>query len=298
MFERFTERARQVVVLAQEEARTLKCNYVGTEHILLGLIREEEGMAARVLQGLDITAERVRAQVVRIDGSGEVEIEGQISFTPRAKKVLELSLRQALGLGHNYVGTEHILLGLVRESEGVATRILLDFDADSEKIRNEVIRVLSRPSGAAVSQPLDSGSQAVVKDATMVAWRLGQSEVAPHHLLLALLRSEVGIVGIVMANLKVNYRQWEKAFESALPKSPASEPQGIRFSTATQQVFRDAKRTADAGGHRVIKLHHLLLAVIETSDEGLALMLRGTSLDPKTVKILVLGEMLNHIRVV
>jgi ATP-dependent Clp protease ATP-binding subunit ClpC len=147
MFERFTERARQVVVLAQEEARTLKHNYIGTEHILLGLLREEEGLAARVLESLDITVERVRGQVVRIVGSGEEVTSGQIPFTPRAKKVLELALREALSLGHNYIGTEHILLGLVRENEGVAARILLDFDADSEKIRNEVIRMLSGPGG-------------------------------------------------------------------------------------------------------------------------------------------------------
>src|SRR5215217_4624442 len=134
MFERFTERARQVVVLAQEEARILKHNYIGTEHILLGLLREEEGLAARVLESLDITVERVRAQVVRIVGSGE-----------------------ALSLGHNYIGTEHILLGLVRENEGVAARILLDFDADSEKIRNEVIRMLSGPGGRRQGQ--GSGAQ-------------------------------------------------------------------------------------------------------------------------------------------
>ncbi|MFM9019111.1 MAG: ATP-dependent Clp protease ATP-binding subunit [Actinomycetota bacterium] len=145
MFERFTERARQVVVLAQEEARTLKHNYIGTEHILLGLLREEEGLAARVLEGLEITVEEVRAQVIRIGGSGAEDTSGQIPFTPRAKTVLELALREALSLGHNYIGTEHILLGLVRENEGVAARILADFDADSEKIRNEIIRMLSGP---------------------------------------------------------------------------------------------------------------------------------------------------------
>ncbi len=157
MFERFTERARQVVVLAQEEARTLKHNYIGTEHILLGLLREEEGLAARVLESLDITVERVRAQVVRIVGSGEEVTSGQIPFTPRAKKVLELALREALSLGHNYIGTEHILLGLVRENEGVAARILLDFDADSEKIRNEVIRMLSGPGGRRQGQSSGGG---------------------------------------------------------------------------------------------------------------------------------------------
>jgi ATP-dependent Clp protease ATP-binding subunit ClpA len=145
LFERFTERARQVVVLAQDEARALKHNYIGTEHILLGLLREEEGLAARVLESLDITVEEVRAQVARIVGQGDEVTTGQIPFTPRAKKVLELALREALSLGHNYIGTEHILLGLVRENEGVAARILLDFDADAEKIRNEVVHMLSGP---------------------------------------------------------------------------------------------------------------------------------------------------------
>ena len=147
MFEQFTERARQVVVLAQEEARALRHEYIGTEHILLGLLREEEGLAARVLESLDITVERVSVQVVRIAGVGEEVGSGQIPFTPRAKKVLELALREALSLGHNFIGTEHILLGLVRENEGVAARILVDFDADSEKIRKEVIRMLSGPAG-------------------------------------------------------------------------------------------------------------------------------------------------------
>jgi ATP-dependent Clp protease ATP-binding subunit ClpC len=143
MFERFTERARQVVVLAQDEARALKHNYIGTEHLLLGLLREEEGLAALVLESLDITVEEVRAQVARIVGQGDEATSGQIPFTPRAKKVLELSLREALSLGHNWIGTEHVLLGLVRENEGVAARILLDFGADAEKIRNGVIESLS-----------------------------------------------------------------------------------------------------------------------------------------------------------
>jgi ATP-dependent Clp protease ATP-binding subunit ClpC len=143
VFERFTERARQVVVLAQDEARALKHNYIGTEHLLLGLLREEEGLAARVLESFDITVEEVREQVKRLVGQGDEEIgTGQIPFTPRAKKVLELALSEALSLGHNYIGTEHVLLGVVRENQGVAARILLDFDADAETIRNEIIRML------------------------------------------------------------------------------------------------------------------------------------------------------------
>jgi ATP-dependent Clp protease ATP-binding subunit ClpC len=159
VFERFTERARQVVVLAQDEARALKHNYIGTEHILLGLLREEEGLAARVLESLDITVEEVRAQVARIVGQGDEVTTGQIPFTPRAKKVLELALREALSLGHNYIGTEHILLGLVRENEGVAARILLDFDADAEKIRNEIIRMLSGPGRRQQGQGAGAGEK-------------------------------------------------------------------------------------------------------------------------------------------
>jgi len=143
VFERFTERARQVVVLAQDEARALAHNYIGTEHVLLGLLREEEGIAARVLESLGVTIEDVRSQVGRIVGQGDEVATGQIPFTPRAKKVLELAQREALSLGHNYIGTEHVLLGLARENQGVASRILLDLGSDSERIRNEVTRMLS-----------------------------------------------------------------------------------------------------------------------------------------------------------
>jgi ATP-dependent Clp protease ATP-binding subunit ClpC len=163
VFERFTERARQVVVLAQDEARGLRHNYIGTEHILLGLLREEEGLAARVLESLSITAEEVRMQVARTVGQSDEVTTGQIPFTPRAKKVLELSLREALALGHNYIGTEHVLLGLVRENQGVAARILLDFDADAEKIRNEVVGMMSGAArrGATVEQTVTQRAEPV-----------------------------------------------------------------------------------------------------------------------------------------
>ena len=139
MFERFTEPARQVVVLAQDEARTLRHNYIGTEHLLLGLLRED-GAAARALDEFDVTFEEVQAQVARIIGQGDEVTTGQIPFTPRAKKVLELSLREALDSGDNYIGPEHILLGLLREGEGVAARILMDF-AQLEEIRAAALGV-------------------------------------------------------------------------------------------------------------------------------------------------------------
>ena len=147
MFERFTDRARRVVVLAQEEARMLNHNYIGTEHILLGLIHEGEGVAAKALEALGISLEAVRSQVEEIIGQGQQAPSGHIPFTPRAKKVLELSLREALQLGHNYIGTEHILLGLIREGEGVAAQVLVKLGADLNRVRTQVISLLSGYQG-------------------------------------------------------------------------------------------------------------------------------------------------------
>jgi ATP-dependent Clp protease ATP-binding subunit ClpC len=153
VFERFTERARQVVVFAQEEARALGHNYIGTEHLLLGLLREEEGIAARVLESLEITVSGVRAEVAQIVGPGGEVAAGQIPFTPRAKKVLDLALREALSLGHNWIGTEHVLLGLARENDGVAMQILLDHGVTPDRIRDEVVRTLGGPPAPGVSPP-------------------------------------------------------------------------------------------------------------------------------------------------
>nr|MBA2599283.1 ATP-dependent Clp protease ATP-binding subunit [Actinomycetota bacterium] len=157
MFERFTDRARRVVVLAQEEARLLNHNYIGTEHILLGLIHEGEGVAAKALESLGISLDKVRQQVEEIIGAGQSPPSGHIPFTPRAKKVLELSLREALQLGHNYIGTEHILLGLIREGEGVAAQVLVKLGADLGRVRQQVIQLLSGYSGAKESAGAPGG---------------------------------------------------------------------------------------------------------------------------------------------
>jgi len=143
MFERFTDRARNVVVLAQDEARMLNHNYIGTEHILLGLIHESQGLAAHALTSLGIGLEPARQQVAEIVGRGKKSPSGHIPFTPRAKKILEFSLREALQLGHNYIGTEHILLGLIREGEGegVAVEVLVNLGADLKRVRQEVIQL-------------------------------------------------------------------------------------------------------------------------------------------------------------
>ncbi|HJF11629.1 Clp protease N-terminal domain-containing protein, partial [Corynebacterium falsenii] len=147
MFERFTDRARRVVVLAQEEARALNQNYIGTEHILLGLIQEGEGVAAKALESMGISLDAVRTEVKDIIGTGGHPPSGYIPFTPRAKKVLELALREALQLGHKYIGTEHILLGLIREGEGVAAQVLVKLGADLSRVRQQVIQLLSGYEG-------------------------------------------------------------------------------------------------------------------------------------------------------
>ncbi len=189
LFARFTERARNAVALAEDEARALKHRYVGTEHILLGLLREEDSLAARVLESLGVTLDEVRAQVARIVGRGDEGTRRQLPFTPRTKTVLERALREALSLGHNYIGTEHILLGLVRENEGVAARILLDFDADAEKIRNAVVRTLAGPGrrretmsttvptpGVAPAEAIDDATRAMTVGDLIEAVRIAKED--------------------------------------------------------------------------------------------------------------------------
>ncbi|HET7128054.1 MAG TPA: Clp protease N-terminal domain-containing protein [Gaiellaceae bacterium] len=183
MFKRFTERARQAVVFAQDEARGLKHNYIGTEHLLLGLLREEEGLAARVLDSLDIALEEVRNRVVVIVGRGEAVPTGQIPFTPRAKKVLELALRESLALDHQYVGTEHILLGLVREPEGVAARILLDLGADADRVRERSIDFLegrASPSTRWLERQREREVEAVAANPTRIGPSADVSIMSTH----------------------------------------------------------------------------------------------------------------------
>jgi len=150
VFERFTDRAQRVVVLAQEEARTLNHNYIGTEHLLLGLVREGEGVAAKALESLGISLDEVRQQVEEIIGQGQEAPPGHIPFTPRAKKVMELAQREANDLGHSYIGTEHLLLGLAREGEGVAAQVLVKLGADLARARQQTIQLLHGPAGSVV----------------------------------------------------------------------------------------------------------------------------------------------------
>jgi ATP-dependent Clp protease ATP-binding subunit ClpC len=173
MFERFTERARQVIVLAQQEARTLKHGYIGTEHLLLGLLREQEGIAARALNKLDVSTDVTRVRLIRMIGTGDEIVTGQLPLTSRATKVMEMALREALSLGHNYIGTEHILLALVRESDGAAARMLRDVGLDAERVRNEVLRLLNPPVRAVPQQKEDARVTVTLTQAT-ARWLLDE----------------------------------------------------------------------------------------------------------------------------
>ncbi len=172
MFERFTERARIVIVVAQEEARRLQHDYIGTEHILMGLLREEEGVAAQVLASLGVTEELARAQIVKVVGTGDDVSSNQIPFTPRAKEVLEHSLRQSLSLGHDYIGTEHILLGVVAEGEGVAMRVLGDLGVDARTVKNAVVDGLFSPDTSQAS--LRQAAARAVEQASEIAAGAGR----------------------------------------------------------------------------------------------------------------------------
>jgi hypothetical protein len=177
MFERFTDRARRVVVLAQEEARMLSHNYIGTEHILLGLIHEGDGVAARALEGLGVRPDAVRDRIEYIVGTGEHAPSGHIPFTPRAKKVLELSLREAIQLGHNHIGTEHILLGLMSEGEGVAYQVLTELGLTSAKVRKAVIQRITGRSAENI--PAEPGSPVTLEfRLKRIERRLGISQSA------------------------------------------------------------------------------------------------------------------------
>jgi ATP-dependent Clp protease ATP-binding subunit ClpC len=177
MFERFTDRARRTVVIAQEEARLLQHNYIGTEHLLLGLIHEGEGVAAKALESLGIGLEAVRQQVEEIIGRGQHEPSGHIPFTPRAKKVLELALREAIQLGHNYIGTEHILLGLIREGDGVAAQVLVRLGADLNRTRQRVIEVLHGHGHGGVEMiRVGPGGETLADRLASITTRLGAIE--------------------------------------------------------------------------------------------------------------------------
>jgi Clp amino terminal domain, pathogenicity island component len=262
MFERFTDRARRVIVFAQEEARVLNHGYIGTEHILLGLIHEGEGVAASTLESLDISLEATRAQVETIVGRGKQPPTGHIPFTPRAKKVLELSLREALELGHNYIGTEHILLGLIREGQGVAAQVLVKLGADLERTRQQVIQLLSGYVGGPEQPPLGPLriSQQAVTAGVVGGPGLYQAEPAELVRVVPLAREVYRGYGyrVVLISLEV----WSGWLDLRYALLPADAPPG----SAPAEIALDWRVGDDAGttyelcglagsGARLLRVH-------------------------------------------
>ena len=226
MFERFTDRARRVVVLAQEEARLLNHNYIGTEHILLGLINEGDGVAAKALESLGISLGAARAEVEEVIGQGSVVSSGHIPFTPRSKKVLELSLREALQLGHNYIGTEHLLLGLIREGEGVAAQVLVKLGTNVSRVRQQVIQTLSGYARTDEPRRREARQTPAAVRARAEAEALAPGErVGSHHLLLAVLHDERSLAAKVLKDLgvtseAVEHRLAELTIEGTSDETP------------------------------------------------------------------------------
>jgi hypothetical protein len=268
MFERFTDRGRRVIVLAQEEARLLNHNYIGTEHLLLGLTHEEEGVAARALTELGISLEAVRAQVEEIIGQGQSAPTGHIPFTPRAKKVLELSLREALQLGHNYIGTEHILLGLIREGEGVAAQVLVKLGGSRDRVRAKVIQVLSDAGPSPEQAPLEQARLTQAAVSAMVAGGPGayQEQAPPELARVVPLGREVfrgSGLRVVLISLEI-WSGWLDLRYALLPVDPQG-PQGTQLELAVDLDWRvsdDAGTTyelmgAATGGGRLLRIHQL-----------------------------------------
>ena len=258
MFERFTDRARRVVILAREEARLPNHNYIGTEHILLGLIHEHEGVAAKALESLDISLESVRAQVEEIIGPGGKEPRGHIPFTPRAKKVLELSLREALKLGHNYIGTEHILLGLLREGDGVAAQVLVKLGADLARVREQVIQLLA--AHEEVSAPAWSHEpEPVVGEPSASRSRVNVSGGGP-------LEATVGYSRAVRVGDQVAV-----AGTTTLRPGGVDHPGDCYLQTrAVLQLIEDALRQAGAALTDVVRTRAFLTDISKADDYGRA----------------------------
>jgi hypothetical protein len=296
MFERFTDRARRVVVLAQEEARLLNHNHIGTEHILLGLVHEGEGVAYLALTELGISLDAVRAQVEAEIGQGSEAPGGHIPFTPRAKKVLELSLREALQLGHNYIGTEHILLGLIREGEGVAARVLVGLGAGLDVVRQQVVQLLAN-AGAAQAEQVAAGPGRIGQQAVtaMVAGGPGSYREEPAELVrvVPLAREVFHGLGfrMVLISLEV-WSGWLDLRYALLPDGPPATPP-MQEMALDWQLTDSTTRTyelagAASGGGRLLRVHHLTFLPGLPEDAGtLTLTARA---DPDAPEPLVVVE--------
>ncbi|HEY8687093.1 MAG TPA: Clp protease N-terminal domain-containing protein, partial [Chloroflexota bacterium] len=291
-FDRFTERARKVLTLAQEEAQRFNHNYIGTEHLLLGLVREGEGVAAKVLFNLGIELTKVRSAVDFIIGRGERQVMGEIGLTPRAKKVIELSIDEARRLGHHYVGTEHLLLGLIREGEGIASGVLESLGVNLEMVRSEVIKVLTQsgnnprhgarrefsgglPAGFRHSDPgthvdrFTDQARKVLMLAQEEAQRFNHNYIGTEHILLGLVSEGEGVAAKVLSNLGVELASVRSEVEHIIGRGERRVTGEIGLTPRAKKVIELAIDEGRRLGHHYVGTEHLLLGLIREG-EGVA----------------------------
>jgi ATP-dependent Clp protease ATP-binding subunit ClpA len=273
MFERFTDRARRVIVLAQEEARMLDHNYIGTEHILLGLIHEGDGVAAKALTSLEISLEVVRVQVEEIIGRGQHAPSGHIPFTPRAKKVLELTRREAEHLGHNYIGTEHILLGLIREGNGVAAQVLVVLGADLNRVRQTVIALMH---GHPAKEPVSTRSAAQhLRGLPAVQTRMEAVEQR-----LAAIEQRLG-TGPDTSDLDEQIAQVGREKESAVDAQDYEQAASLRNREKELLASKAARQEQWAAGHPALPVLAERCQQLADEVERLRVLLRQHGIDPQ-----------------
>jgi ATP-dependent Clp protease ATP-binding subunit ClpA len=296
-FDKFTERARKVLSLAQEEAQRFQHNYIGTEHLLLGLVREGEGVAARVLTNLGIELDRVRSAVEFIIGRGDRIVLGEIGLTPRAKKVIELAVDEARRLGHHYIGTEHILLALVREGEGIAAGVLQSLGVNLEKVRTETIRTLSG-IGTTTASTAETASDAppvrhfptyegymltehagsVLSYAREEAKRLQHDAVRPEHMLLALAREADGLAARLLSDMGVDLVKARAAVEE-LVRRGEQKVISPHLTPLTKAQIHLAADEAERLGNDLVSTRHLLLGLLRTGENVASRALESLGVD-------------------
>ena len=295
-FDKFTERARKVLSLAQEEAQRFNHNYIGTEHLLLGLVREGEGVAAKVLSNLGVELNKVRSAVEFIIGRGDRLVLGEIGLTPRAKKVIEMAVDEARRLNHHSIGTEHLLLGLVREGEGIASGVLESLGVNLERVRTQTIMVLSQgegtQAGVVAEKPTPRRAEALAKVLQLAQEeaRLFQHDhVGTEHLLLGLLREGDGIAAKVLRDLGIELDKLRMAVE-VISWRGAHEPAGvIPLNQPALEVFEQATIEASRFGHDYISTEHLLLRLTRIEESFAAATLQSTGISMEKVRSAVIA---------
>jgi ATP-dependent Clp protease ATP-binding subunit ClpA len=294
-FDKFTERARRVLSLAQEEAQRFQHNYIGTEHLLLGLVREGDGIAAKVLSNLGVELYRVRNAVEFIIGRGDRIVLGEIGLTPRAKKVIELAVDEARRLNHHYIGTEHLLLGLVREGSGIAAGVLESLGVNLEKVRTQTIQVLSQ-SGAAQMMEAAAISTPSQTEAVKKVLSLAQEEsqfyqhdyVGTEHLLLGLVREDDGVAAKVLGKLGAEPEKVRSAVELIVKRGEHTGADERVLTRRATEVMAQATFEARRLKHDYVGTEHVLLGLVR-SDESIAeAVLRSMGVKMETVRTAVM----------